>query len=55
MADKTWPLERRLRAFQKRVRRKILGAKKVTGDWRRVHNEELRNLYSSSNVIRVIK
>jgi hypothetical protein len=27
----------------------------VTGDWRKVHNEELHNLYSSSNIIRIIK
>jgi hypothetical protein len=39
-----------------RVLRKIFGPKKeeVAGGWRRLHNEELHNLYASSNVIRVI-
>jgi hypothetical protein len=37
--------------------RRIFGPKKdeVTGDWRKLHNEELHNLYSSSNIIRIIK
>jgi hypothetical protein len=37
--------------------RRIFGAKKekVTGDWRRLHNKELRNLYVSPNIVRVIK
>jgi hypothetical protein len=37
--------------------RKILGPKRkpVTGDWRKLHNEELHNLYSSPNIITVIK
>jgi hypothetical protein len=49
--------EYRLRVFEKRVLRRIFGPKrdKVTGDWRKLHNEELRNLYSSSNIIRMIK
>jgi hypothetical protein len=39
------------------VLRRILGPKrdKVTGDWRKLHNEELHNLYSSPNIIRMIK
>jgi hypothetical protein len=44
--------------FEHRVPRKILGPKKdeVRGEWRRlgIHNEELCDLYSSSNIIRVI-
>jgi len=48
--------ERRLRAFENRVARKIFGPKRdeVTGEWRKLHNEEL-NLYSSPNIIRVMK
>ena len=40
-----------------RVLRKILGPKmdKVTGEWRKLHNEELNDLYSSSNIVQVIK
>jgi hypothetical protein len=40
-----------------RVLRRIFGPKKdeVTGDWRKLHNEELHNLYSSPNIIRIIK
>jgi hypothetical protein len=46
----------RLRAFEKRGLRKIFVSKtdSITGAWRRQHNEELRELYSSSSVIRVI-
>jgi hypothetical protein len=57
----TWSLtlreEYRLRVFQNRVLRRIFGPKrnKVTGGWRRQHNEELRNLYSLPNTIRMIK
>jgi uncharacterized membrane protein len=49
--------ERRLRVFENRVLRKIFGPKRdeVTGEWRKLHNEELRDLYSSLNIIRVIK
>jgi hypothetical protein len=49
--------EPRLRVFENRVLRRIFGPKSddVTGDWRKLHNEELNNLYSSSNVVRVIK
>jgi hypothetical protein len=41
--------EHRLRVFEKRVLRRIFGPKKdeVTGGWRKLHNEELHNLYSS--------
>jgi hypothetical protein len=43
--------------FENRVLRKIFGPKKgkVTGGWRKLHNEKLRNLYSSPSVIRMIK
>jgi hypothetical protein len=43
--------------FENRVLRKIFGPMKneVTGDWRKMHNEELHNLYSSPNIIRMIK
>jgi len=43
--------------FENRVLRKILGLKrdKVTGEWKRLHNEQLNNLYSSPNIIRVEK
>jgi hypothetical protein len=49
--------ENRLRKLENRVLRRILGSKgdKVTGDWRKLHNEELHNMYSSSGTIRVIK
>jgi hypothetical protein len=57
----TWSLtlreEQRLKVFENRVLRRIFGPKrdKVTGEWRRQHNEELNDLYSSPNIIRVIK
>jgi hypothetical protein len=43
--------------FENRVLRRIFGPKRdeVTGEWRRLHNEELNDLYSSRNIIRVIK
>jgi hypothetical protein len=43
--------------FKNGVQRRIFGSKrdKVTGDWRRLHNGGLNDLYSSPNVIRVIK
>jgi hypothetical protein len=58
---KTWPLilrdEHRLRVFENRVLRRIFGLKKdeIIGSSRKLHNEELLNLYSSSNIIRTIK
>jgi hypothetical protein len=57
----TWSLtlreERRLRVFENSMLRRISGPKrdKVTGVWRKLHNEELHNLYSSSTIVRVIK
>jgi hypothetical protein len=49
--------EHRLRVFGNRVLRRIFGPKRyeVRGDWRKLHNEELHNLYSSPNIIRMIK
>jgi hypothetical protein len=43
--------------FENRVLRRIFGSKRdeVTGDWRKLHNEELHNLYSSPSIIRIIK
>jgi hypothetical protein len=42
--------------FENRVLRRIFGLKReeVAGDWRRLHNEELHNLYASPNITRVI-
>jgi hypothetical protein len=57
----TWSLtlkeEQRLRVFENRVLRRRFGPKRdeTTREWRRLHNEELNNLYSSPNIIRVIK
>ena len=57
----TWSLtlreERRLTVFENRVLRRIFGPKRdeVTGEWRRLHNEELSDLYSLPIIIRVFK
>jgi len=49
--------ERKLRVFENVVLRRIFGPRKgeVTREWRRLHNEELKDLYSSLNIVRVIK
>jgi hypothetical protein len=46
-----------LRVFENRVLRRILGPKRdeVTGGWKKLQNEELRDLYSSPSIIRMIK
>ena len=57
----TWSLtlreEHRLRVFENRVLRRIFGPKRdgVTGEWRKLHIEKLNDLYSSPNIVRVIK
>jgi hypothetical protein len=49
--------EHRLRVFENRVLSTIFGPKRdeVTGEWRKLHNEEFRDLYSSPSTIRIIK
>jgi hypothetical protein len=49
--------EHRLRMFENRVLRRIFGPKKddITREWIKLHNEELNDLYSSPNIIRVIR
>jgi hypothetical protein len=57
----TWSLtlreKHRLRVFENRVLRRIFGPKRgeVSGGWRKLHNEELHGLYSSPDIVRVIK
>jgi hypothetical protein len=57
----TWSLtlreERKLKVFENMVLRRIFGPRrdKVTEEWRRLHNEDLNDLYSSPNILRVIK
>jgi hypothetical protein len=61
MPIETWSLtlreEHRLRVFENRVLRRIFGPKRdeVTGEWRKLLTEELRNLYSSPDIIRQVK
>ena len=57
----TWSLtrreERKLRVIENLVLRRIFGPRRdeVTGKWRKLHNEQLNDLYSSPNIVRVIK
>jgi len=57
----TWSLtlreERRLKVFENRVLRKVFGPKRdeVTGEWRKLHDEDLKDLYSLPNIVRVVK
>ena len=57
----TWSLtlrdEHRLRVFENRVLRRVFGPKRdeVTGEWRKLHNEELMDLCSLPNIVRVVK
>jgi hypothetical protein len=49
--------QHRLRVFENRVLRRIFGPRndEVTGEWRKLHNEELHNLYSSPDILRQVK
>jgi hypothetical protein len=48
--------EHRLRVFEKRLLRRIFGPKREEyGSWRKLHNDELNYLYSSENIVRLIK
>ena len=49
--------ERKLRVFENRVLRRIFGPKRdeVKGEWRKLHNEELNDLYSPSNIVQAVK
>jgi hypothetical protein len=49
--------ERRLRVFENRVLRTVFGPKRdeVTGEWGKLHNEKLNDMYSLPNIVRVVK
>jgi hypothetical protein len=49
--------ESRLRVFENRVLRRVFGPKRdeVTGEWRKLHTEELSDLYTVPNIVRVVK
>jgi hypothetical protein len=49
--------ERRLRVFENRMLRRIFGPRRneVTKEWKKLHNEELNDLYSTPNIVRVVK
>jgi hypothetical protein len=49
--------KRGLRVFENRVLRRVFGPRRdeVTGEWRKLHNEKLNNLYSLPNTMRVVK
>jgi hypothetical protein len=57
MMSLTLSEEHRLRVFENRVLRRILDAKRdeATGEWRKLHDEELHDLYSSPSIIRIMK
>jgi len=61
MGCETWLLtlreEHRLRVFESTVLRRIFGPKRddITGEWRKLHEKELNDLYSSPSIVRVIK
>jgi hypothetical protein len=49
--------ERRLKVFENRVLRRVFGPKRneVTGEWRKLHNKEINDLYSLPNIVRMVK
>jgi len=61
MGVKIWSLtlreERKRRVFENMVLRRIFGPRRdeITGEWRRLHNAEINDLYCSPNIVRVIK